>query len=118
MIDDPLPEELAAAAIRIDELVQHFEEHPDPLVREPAIELLQRIDALHRMGLRRLAALLRAAGLERRALDDPEIRLLYTLYDLFEEAPSPPAPSARTSVRGGTSFVPLSNLLGGPESRA
>ena len=112
MTDETLPDELAAAAIRIDDLVLHFEEHPDPLVREPAIELLQRIDGLHRMGLRRLAELLRAAGLERRAIDDPEIRLLYTLYDLFEDAPA-----ASTPVRGGSSFVPLSNLLG-PEKHA
>lgn len=112
MTDEPLPDELAAAAIRIDDLVLHFEEHPDPLIREPAIELLQRIDGLHRIGLRRVAELLRAAGLERRALDDPEIRLLYTLYDLFEDAPPQPPPMASTPTRGGTSFVPLSNLLG------
>ncbi len=116
MVDEPLPNELAAAAMRVDELVRHFEEYPDPLVREPAIELLQRIDALHRVGLRRLAELLRAAGLERRALDDPEVHLLYTLYDLFEVDETSIEPSA--PVRGGTTFVPLSNLLGGPEPRA
>ena len=83
MADEPvLPEELAATVMRVDELVQHFEEYPDPLVRGPAIELLQLIDGLHRGGLRRLADLLRAAGLQRRALDDPEARLLYDLYDL------------------------------------
>src|ERR687886_2904879 len=81
--DEPfLPDELAAAVMRVDELVRHFEEYPDPLVRGPAMELLQLIDGLHRGGLRRLADLVRAAGLQRRALDDPEGRLLYDLYDL------------------------------------
>jgi hypothetical protein len=116
VVDEPLPNELATAAMRVDELVRHFEEYPDPLVREPAIELLQRIDALHRAGLRRVAELVRASGLERRALDDPEVLLLYTLYDLFEVDKTPIEPSL--PVRGGATFVPLSNLLGGPESRA
>jgi hypothetical protein len=107
MVDEPLPDELAQTAMRVDDLVRHFEDHPDPLVREPALELLQHIDALHRVGLRRIAELLRAAGLERRALDDAEIRLLYDLYELYEhEAAATPPPVPRGS------FVPLSNLLG------
>src|SRR5918912_415470 len=68
--DEPvLPDELAATVMRVDELVQHFEEYPDPLVRGPAIELLQLIDGLHRACLQRIADLLRAAGLERGDLD-------------------------------------------------
>jgi hypothetical protein len=94
--------------MRVDDLVRHFEEHPDPLVREPALELLQHVDALHRRGLLRLADLLRVAGLERRALEDAEIRLLYTLYDLHEAAPDHP----------NDNFVPLSKLLGQRESHA
>src|SRR5919202_1904262 len=77
---EPLPDELAVAVVRVDELVRHFEDHPDPLVRDQVIDLLQRVDGLHRAGLVRLANLLRAAGLERRALEDAEVRLLYTLY--------------------------------------
>ena len=82
MADEPLPDELRALITRLDDLVRHFEEYPDPLVRGPAIELLQLVDSLHRAGLRRIADLLRAAGLERRALDDAEVRLLYELYEL------------------------------------
>ena len=48
-----LPDELAAMVLRVDELVRHFEEYPDPLVRGPAMELLQLVDGLHRGGLRR-----------------------------------------------------------------
>lgn len=107
-----LPDELAATVLRVDELVRHFEEYPDPLVRGPAMELLQLVDGLHRAGLRRLAELLRAAGLQRRALDDPEVRLLYDLYDLEAEAPAGPAASSGTG-----SFVPLARLLGEAEPR-
>jgi hypothetical protein len=101
-----LPDELAATVMRVDDLVRHFEEYPDPLVRGPAMELLQLIDGLHRGGLRRLADLLRAAGLQRRALDDPEARLLYELYDLDADAPAGSTPSS-----SGGSFVPLARLL-------
>jgi hypothetical protein len=112
MPGERLPDELVAAVLRVDELVQLFEHHPDAAVRDQVVELLQRVDGLHRAGLRRLARLLRAAGLERRALDDAEVRLLYTLYDLGEDAPLEPPPAA-PPPRG--SFVPLSSLLGGPD---
>jgi hypothetical protein len=108
--DEPLRDDLAAAAMRLDDLVRHFEEYPDPLVRGPAIELLQLVDGLHRPGLRRIANLLRAAGLERRAIDDVEVRLLYDLYELEESAP------AEQPV-AGSSFVPLARLLGDARTR-
>jgi Fe-S cluster biogenesis protein NfuA/nitrite reductase/ring-hydroxylating ferredoxin subunit len=79
-----LPAELASALDRLDELVMHFERHPEPAVGERVVELLQRVDTIHRAGLRRLDALLKAAGLQRRALADPEVRLLFDLYDLGE----------------------------------
>ena len=107
-----LPDELAATVMRVDELVRHFEEYPDPLVNGPAVELLQLIDGLHRSGLRRLADLLRAAGLQQRALDDAEVRLLYELYDLDAEVPAGPPAHSRSG-----SFVPLARLLGDVERR-
>jgi hypothetical protein len=119
--DEPvLPDELAATVMRVDELVQHFEEYPDPLVRGPAMELLQLVDGLHRGGLRRLADLLRAAGLQRRALDEAEVRLLYDLYDLDQPdadalgGPAAPLPAASASPvptsasQGPTSVSPVS----------
>lgn len=115
MTGEPLPDEVAVAALQVDELVRSFEEHPDPLVRDQVLELLQRVDGLHRAGLVRLANLLRAAGLERRALEDPEVRLLYMLYDLDAQAGGDGLASAG-STRG--SFVPLSNLVGGAGSHA
>src|SRR5919202_1793064 len=69
--ENPLPPELAAALERLDDLVAAFEQHPDPDVRERAVALLQCVDHVHRGGLRRLAELLRLAGLEPPALADP-----------------------------------------------
>jgi hypothetical protein len=123
--DEPfLPDELAATVMRVDELVRHFEEYPDPLVRGPAMELLQLIDGLHRGGLRRLADLVRAAGLQRRALDDSEVRLLYDLYDLDADQASaalagsaPPGPPVSASQGPVGSFVPLARLLSKEQPR-
>ncbi|MDQ3811581.1 MAG: hypothetical protein M3336_14965 [Chloroflexota bacterium] len=115
MTNEPLPDEVAVAVVRVDELVRHFEEHPDPLVRDQVIELLQRVDRLHRAGLARLANLVRVAGLESRAVQDAEVRLLYMLYDLDQPDGGSGAPAA-ASPRG--SFVPLSNLVGDAGSHA
>jgi nitrite reductase/ring-hydroxylating ferredoxin subunit/Fe-S cluster biogenesis protein NfuA len=82
--DVSLPAEVARAAERLDELVKRFEEHPDQTIQERVFELLQCVDILHRAGLRRLNDLLKIAGLQQRALDDPEVRLLFDLYDLGE----------------------------------
>lgn len=82
--ENALPTDLAAALERLDYLVCTFNEHPDPAVQERAVALLQAVDRIHRGGLRRLADLLRISGLEQPALTDPEIRLLFELYDLTE----------------------------------
>mgnify|MGYP001273138701 CR=1 FL=1 len=79
-----LPPELVAAVDRLDDLVHAFEQHPDAAVKERAFELLQCDDIVHRAGMRRLGELLTMAGLQRRALDDPEVRLLFDMYDLGE----------------------------------
>jgi nitrite reductase/ring-hydroxylating ferredoxin subunit/Fe-S cluster biogenesis protein NfuA len=81
----PLPPAVEAALEPLDALVELFQRHPDPAVQARAVALLQCVDALHRSGLRRLAELLQVAGLRRRALDDPEVRLLFDLYDLDED---------------------------------
>jgi nitrite reductase/ring-hydroxylating ferredoxin subunit len=79
-----LPSDVAEAINRLDELVKRFEKHPDPAVQEQVFELLQCIDTMHRAGLRSLNELLKTAGLQRRAVEDPEVRLLFDLYDLGE----------------------------------
>jgi hypothetical protein len=94
-------ESLDDVLARLDALVEAFENHPDPDVRERAIELLQAVDTVHRAGLKRLATSL--DGLEpatrRRVLADRAVRVLLELYDLLPaDAPSEPA------------FVPLGEL--------
>lgn len=94
------PGVLELAVQRLDEMVESFEQDPEPTVRERAITLLQAVDAVHRPGLARLAAYLDVAGpgLRERALADPAIRLLFELYELLPAEPPPPG------------FVPLSEV--------
>lgn len=79
-----LPPEVATALQRLEYLVEKFEQHPEPTVRERAFELLQCVDTIHRPGLRRLADLLRQGGLQQEAAKDPLARLLLDLYDIGE----------------------------------
>lgn len=80
--DDSPPTELAPWLHRLDELVRELEQYPEPEVGERVIELLQCVDIVHRSGLRRVAEMLRPAGLLEQALEQPEVRLLFALYDL------------------------------------
>ncbi len=94
-----LPDEVRAAVERLDALVKRFEEHPEPAGEGGVAELLQCVDTIHRAGLRRIAELLQVAGLERRALDDPEVRLLFDLYDLGEGGEQVRADAVLQTVR-------------------
>ena len=98
---DPLPPEVAAAVNRLDQLVKRFEEHPDPAVKDRVFELLSCVDAVHRVGLRRLNELLKVAGLQQRAVDDPEVRLLFDLYDLGEGGDEARTAAVVDSVKPG-----------------
>jgi len=108
--------ELETIVERINGLVQEFDSHPDPEVRERAFELLQHVDALHREGLARVAGMLRAAGhgkLLERFAEDEAVRMLLALYDLLPER-------ARTDRAGNgrrRGFVPLDSIeiAGAPE---
>lgn len=77
-----LPAEVSAALARLDDLVEKFEMHPDPTVRDRVFALLNAIDVIHRAGLRAFMAELFGAGVGEHALDHPSIRLLVDLYDL------------------------------------
>lgn len=79
-----LPPRVAGALDRLGELIQQFEQHPEAAVQQRALEMLQCLDVIHRAGLRRLGSLLDMAGLQRHALDDPTVGLLFDLYDLTE----------------------------------
>ena len=83
---------LAAAVERLDALIAAYEAEPDPATRERAFELLQAVDAVHRPGLARLAALLDQLDPAARGqvLDDPAVRLLLEMYELLPPEPAPP----------------------------
>lgn len=76
-----LPPQVAAAMHRLDDLVSAFEQHPDPEVVDGLVEVLRAVDVLHRGALQRVAVLLDAAGLHDEALTDPEVALLFGLYE-------------------------------------
>jgi Fe-S cluster biogenesis protein NfuA len=94
-----LSPELAASLQRLQELVDLFGQHPDPLVQQRAIDLLKSVDHIHRAGLRRMAELLRISGLEQPALGSPEVRLLFDLYDLGEDGDRVRAEALLESIR-------------------
>ncbi len=80
-----LPPELARAIERLDELVQAFEQHPEPTLREDVFDMLHCVDTIHRVALRRIFRLLTEAGLLDSALDVPEVRMLLELYQLDQD---------------------------------
>lgn len=81
---DELPAGLAEELDRLNDLIAGFEAETDEALQARVFGLLQAIDHVHRAGLRRLDELLKVAGLQARAVDDPEVRLLFDLYDLGE----------------------------------
>lgn len=84
MEPDELPVEVDDAVARIAELVADFEADTNEDLQGRVFDLLRSIDLVHRAGLRKIDELLKAAGLQARALDDPEVKLLYDMYDLGE----------------------------------
>lgn len=77
-----LPPEVAAALARVDDLVEKFDMHPDPTVRDRVIALLNGIDVVHRAGIRALMDLVVELGAGERAIADPCVRMLVDLYEL------------------------------------
>lgn len=95
-------EELAG---ELDSLIQQLEHHPDQDVQRLALQLLDRVDALHRLGLTALIEALRdgnAAGPMQRAIDDPPSRFLLQLYDLLPGDDPGPIEIALDEVRSRT----------------
>lgn len=84
--DDTRVLTLGEVAAHISNLVQHFDEHAEPAVRDAVFELMNGIDALHRGGITRLVEILvEASGedvMERLAADDQAAPIL-DLYDLL-----------------------------------
>ena len=98
MEPDLLPPEIDDAVDRIADLVAGFEAETDEALQARVFDLLRAIDLVHRAGLRRVDELLKAAGLQARALDDPEVKLLYDMYDLGEGGEQQRAEAVLASV--------------------
>ena len=98
-------------AAELDEIIAALEAHADESTREQLLELLHRVDLLHREGLLRLVDALRADGageaVDRAAAADPVVRILLGLYGLadlgLEEEEE-----ERATTRDG--FVPIEQL--------
>ncbi len=81
---------VSAALERVEELLDAFEMDPDEGIQEMAVELLRSIDTVHRTGVTRLAGYLHTCEepIRQQALADPNVRLLFELYDLLPEPSS------------------------------
>lgn len=93
---------------QLDELVELFQQHPDPLTQERMVALLSGLDALHRAGLRLLVDGLRAEGgqaLVNRLAADPVVEILLGLYDLV-----PLDLPEETQPHRSGGFVPLDEV--------
>lgn len=101
-------------------LIAGLESHPDPAVRADVTELLQAIDAIHRIALTRLVQAIGSmagdAFLHRLAAD-PAIRLLLMSYDLLAADRHLLAEEALDAVRGHLHAhgidVELTDVVGG-----
>jgi Fe-S cluster biogenesis protein NfuA len=80
-----LPDQVAAALDRLDDLVRAFEDHPDDAVQEGLIGVLRAVDVIHRGALERLEGLLEKNGLRDDALADPHVALLFGLYEAQDD---------------------------------
>lgn len=90
IMTDQVPDEsLNQITLRLDALIQGFEQHPIIQVRDQVMEMLRLIDALHRQGLEQLVGVLQAQGRAPfdQALAEPAVQTLLTLYDLMPSLP-------------------------------
>jgi hypothetical protein len=96
------PERLAEFLLGDREVIHRQVERlarPDEAVRERALEVLQRIDLVHRAGRRAVAALPEEAALMPGAKTVPEMARLLELHDLRPEGPLARATAVVESVR-------------------
>lgn len=77
------------AVERIQTLVDRLERHHDPEVVRMVFELLDWIDVLHREALERLAGGLAGAQLLDRAVEDPVVAHLFSVYGMLDTTDAP-----------------------------
>lgn len=69
---------------RIAALIDTVESYSDPTIKRTVFELLDWLDALHRDGLSRIAGGLASVGYFDKAMDDPLVAKLFSIYGLME----------------------------------
>ena len=68
----------------LDQKIQDFQELPSLEIREDIFAAFQLVDEIHRLGLCRLAAKVKEAGIWEASLEDENVHTLFMLYDLVE----------------------------------
>lgn len=84
-VTDDAPNTLQDLLTEIQALVETFDQIVDPEVRRNAFRLLDLLDVLHRQGLERLVGGLASVGMLEKALDDPIVAHLLSIYGLVAE---------------------------------
>lgn len=84
-MSEDAPNTLQDLLSEIQSLVDGFDQIVDPEVRRNAFRLLDLVDVLHRQGLERLVGGLASVGMLDKALDDPIVAHLLTIYGLVAE---------------------------------
>src|SRR5262249_56307516 len=87
----------------VQRLITELEAHPDPAVRTAVANLLQGIDAVHRVALTHMVAAIQAMAGQafvNRLTADPAIRLLLMSYDLIAVDRRLHAEESLDTVRG------------------
>lgn len=102
LADDPVASELQALGVRVGELIDALENHPDATVGGRVEELLQALDTMHRTALSKLTGLLAHHDLLGHACADPVLAMVLDIYDLAPEqtpgaAPRGASPGAKPS---------------------
>lgn len=85
---------------RIQHLLGVIESYTDPTIKRAVYDLLDWIDVLHREALERIVAGLKSVGFYEKALDDPVVAHVLSVYDLLDVVdPAPLVEQALDEVR-------------------
>jgi Fe-S cluster biogenesis protein NfuA len=82
-VSDDVPVTLQDMLVELQQLIEGFDDIPDPAVKRGVFRVLDLLDLLHREGLTRVAGGLTATGFFDKALDDPVVAHLFGIYGLL-----------------------------------
>ncbi len=96
---NPEPPSLHELAAELGARIDDLEQMPFPDVKERVFAVLQLMDFVHRVSVKRLSEQLEARGILKEVLKDEDVALLFTLYDLNPFDPSTRVERALELVR-------------------